>query len=169
MTDEELDGLVREDIDLGRRIWALDRMRHAQARLLFQQIRQLEVDFARESRADRKRREAVREEILAIWKARHDGVVTLDLPSADVSRRTCTDFKVLNQEGLYDALDRADRLDLADYAFDEKEVFRLIRNGKLPGLREDVVQVTRRFDLQVKPREPATVEAGTLADPGHPT
>lgn len=163
MTDEELDKLVQEDIALGQRILPLDRVRHGKVRLLQEQMRQAEADYARETEAWRTRRQEIRDAILAAWKVRHPGKVTLDLPAARVSLRNYAELKVLDREGLVDALDKAGRLDLVGPAFDEKAVLELLREGKLGGLREGVLEVVDRFNLQVTPKGRTRPEEGNDA------
>jgi hypothetical protein len=85
--------------------------------------------------------------------ARPKAEVTVDLPSARVSLRHYAGIEILDRDALYDALDRADRLDLATHAFDEKGVLDLIRKGKLPGIPESAVKVVKRANLQVVPRK----------------
>ena len=153
MTDDELERLVREDMDLGRRIAPHEALRDESLKRCAQGTREAETVFQRDAGAWTRRRKEVRAAILAIWKARHDGEVTLELPSAQVSRRNYKELKVLDRPALYDALDRANRLDLADYAFDEKAILDLARKGKLV-LPPAAAELVDHYNLQVQsPKE----------------
>ena len=146
----ELNRLVLEDMDLGPRIKPHETLRDESLKRCAQKAREAETVFQRDAGAMLRRREEVRAEILAIWKARHDDRVTLALPSAKVSRRNYEELKVLDRDALYDALDRANRLDLAHHAFDEKAVLDLARKGKLV-LPPTAAELVDHYNLQVNP------------------
>lgn len=150
---EELDRLVREDMELSARLIPQVQVLRARIRGLYKQIREAQMDFDRVTKPDRERREEIRASVLAIWKKAHDAETSLSLPSAMVSRRNYAELKIQDRNALYDALDRADRLDLVGYAFDDKEVLALLREGKLKGLPAGAVQVVDKFNLQVRPRK----------------
>jgi len=156
---DALDRLVREDMALGREIARHERARDARIRFYTQKIREESEPFERELAPLRERRERLRRAILELWAEHHDGVTTLDLPCAKVSRRNYRELVVRDKEALLDALDRADRLDLVDHVFDEKAVARLIAEGKLPGLPEGAAEVVDHHNLQVRPRKPACRDA----------
>lgn len=150
---EELDRLVRRDVELGRKIAPHEKVRDACLQACTHRGREAEATFERDAGDALREREAVRGRILAIWKAGHDAETTLALPAAKVSRRNYTEIKIRDRNALYDALDRAGRLDLVGYAFDEKEILELLRKGGLKGLPAGAVQTVDRFNLQVMPRK----------------
>lgn len=148
----ELDRMVREDMTLGDEIARLTRARDMRIRFIAQQVREESEPFDRKLAPLQKKRDRLRNAILAIWTEHHDGETTLDLPCARVSRRNYRELVVHDKDALLDALDRADRLDLVDHVFDEKAVARLIADGKLAGLPEGAAEVVDHHNLQVRPR-----------------
>ena len=51
---------------------------------------------------------------------------------------------------LFSALDRADRLDLTEHDFNEKEVAKLIAGGTLNDLPSGAVKITDHYNIQVR-------------------
>lgn len=151
----ELDGMVREDMALGREIARLTRARDMRIRFIAQKIREESEPFDRKLAPLQEKRARLRHAILAIWTEHQNGETTLDLPCARVSRRNYRELVVHDKDALLDALDRADRLDLVDHVFDDKAVARLIAEGKLPGLPEGAATVIDHHNLQVRPRKEA--------------
>ena len=150
---EKLDGLVREDMALGKEIARLTRSRDIRVRLVAQRMREEAEPFERELAPLQKKRDAVREQILEIWAKHHDRETSVDVPCAKVSRRNYRELAVHDTEALVDALDRTDRLDLVGYVFDDKAVARLIAKGKLSGLPEGAAEIIDHYNLQVWPQE----------------
>ena len=150
---EELDRLCREDMLLGPEIANRERARNMRIRFYTQKIREESEPFEREIEPLKEKRERLRRVILDLWAKHHDGVKTLDLPCAKVSRRNYRELVVKDKEALLDALDRADRLDLVDHVFDEKIVARLIADGKLPGLPDRAAEVIDHYNIQAQPRK----------------
>ncbi len=150
---EELDQLVRRDMALARQIAPHEKVRDACLKACTHRAKEAEATFERDAGETLRERAEGRARILAIWKAGHDAETTLDLPSAKVSRRNYAELKVRDRNALYDALDRVDRLDLVGYAFDDRGVLALLRNGDLKGLPADAVQLIDRFNLQVRSRK----------------
>ena len=157
---EELDRLVREDMDLGRRIAPHEKVRDACLRACAHRVKEAEATFERDAGEILRNRAAGRARILAIWKERHDAQTTLDLPCALVSRRNYTALKVRDPNALLRALDRADRLDLVGQTFDEKDVIELLKQGKLADLPTGAVKVLDSFNLQVRPRKSGREKEG---------
>ena len=149
--DEALDRLVREDMTLGKEIARLEQARDARMKFYAQKMREEAEPFEKDLVPLKEKRDKLREAILAIWTEHHDRETTIVLPCAKVSRRNYRELVVRNKEALMNALDRADRLDLVDYVFDDKAVAALIAKDKLPGLAEDAAEVVDNYNLQVRP------------------
>jgi hypothetical protein len=147
---EELDRLVVEDIELGGEIARLIKARDVRMRFHAQQAREEAAPFEREIAPLQKKRDALRETMLGLWMEHHGADTTVDLPSARVSRRNYMELVVRDKEALVAALDRADRLDLMDYAFDDKAVARLITEGKLT-VRDGAVEIIDNYNFQIRP------------------
>jgi len=151
--DEALDRLVREDMALGKEIEKIERARDTRMKYYAQKMREETEPFEKNLGPLKEKRNKVREAILAVWTENHDDKTTLDLPCAKVSRRNYRELAVHDKEALLNALDRADRLDLVDYVFDEKAVAALIAKGELPGLPEGAAEVIDNYNLQVRPNK----------------
>jgi len=147
---EELDRLVCEDMALGKEITKIEHARNTRMKYYAQKMREEAEPFEKELAPLKEKRNKLREAILAIWTESHDDQTTLDLPCAKISRRNYRELVVHNKEALMNALDRADRLDLVDYVFDEKAVATLIAKGKLPDLPEGAAEVIDNYNLQVR-------------------
>lgn len=149
---EEIDRLVREDIELGRAIQEKVRARDMRVRMVAQKMREVAEPFDRELAPLQKKRQKLRESIFALWRANAWGKTTLDLPAAKISRRNYRELVVKDKRAILAALDKADRLDLVDQVFDGKVVAKLIAAGKLAGLPEGAAQVVDHLNLQVRPK-----------------
>lgn len=147
---EEIDRLVREDIDLGRAIQEKVRARDMRVRMVAQKMREVAEPFDRELAPLQKKRQKLRDSIFALWRKVAWGKTTLDLPAAKVSRRNYRELVVKDKAAVLAALDKADRLDLVDQVLDESAVARLIAEGKLAGLPERAAQVIDHLNLQVR-------------------
>ena len=153
--DEALDRLVREDMELGRKIEKIEHARDTRMKYYAQKMREEAEPFEKDLAPLKEKRDKLRTAILAVWSEHHDDQTTIVLPCAKVSRRNYRELVVQDKEALMNALDRADRLDLVDYVFDDKAVAALIAKGKLPGLPEGATEVIDNYNLQVRPAKPA--------------
>jgi hypothetical protein len=151
--EEEIDRLVRKDMPLTREITFTHRRMRAETAVKRNELREMYDRFEAEENALRFKRKKFRDEILRLWKEHFDGKKTLNLPSAKITLHNMMDIKIRDVAAVLDALDRADRLDLVTYTFNEKEVRKLIRENKLEGLPEDAVAIQYRDDLHVISKE----------------
>lgn len=151
--EEEIERLVREDMPLTREINFTRRRMRAETAVKRNELREMYDRFEAEENTLRHKRIAIREKIMQIWKEHFDGKKSLDLPSAKVALHNIMDIKIRDIAVVLDALDRADRLDLVAYTFDEKEVKKLIREDKLEGLPEGAVSIKHRHKLVVNSKE----------------
>jgi len=151
--DEALDRLVREDMALGRKIEKIEHARDTRMKYYAQKMREEAEPFDNDLAPLKEKRDKLREAILAVWTEHHDDQTTIVLPCAKVSRRNYRELTVHDKEALMNVLDRADRLDLVDYVFDDKAVASLIAKGKLPGLPEGAAEVLDNYNLQVRPKK----------------
>jgi len=145
---QELDRLVQEDMALGCEIEKLDQAFDARLHLLKQKTQEGIAPIKEALAPLRAKRKVLRDAIFAIWERKYTNKVTLDLPSAKVSRRNYRELVIEDKEALLDALDRADRLDLVDYVFDEKALARLITKGQIIS---NAARVIDHYNLQVRP------------------
>ena len=151
---KEINQILREeDLPLTQDILVLNRKMRAETAAKRNELRELYEKFQADMDALLEKRQAIRERVLRIWKQHFDGEVTLDLPTAMVSRRNKAELKVNDTTALLNALDAVDRLDLVSYVFNEREIVRLIRKGELKGLPEKAIAVVDNYDLQVRPKE----------------
>ena len=150
---ENLDRLVHEDIVLARKIARVEQARDAFYRYYSQKAREEAKPLDEELAPLEAARESVRETILTVWAGHCDSQTTLDLPCAKVSRRNYRELVIHDCTALYDALDRADRLDLTHHAFDQQAVAKLIAAGHLEDLPEGSAQVIDHHNLQVRAKE----------------
>ena len=146
----DIDQLVHEDMVLCGKIRRLEQARDARHRYHAQQAREQVKPFEDELAPLQEGREGVRAAILSIWKKHFEDDTTLDLPSAKVSRRNYREMVIHDRAALHDALDRADRLDLTEHAFDEQAVVKLIAAGELKDLPAGAVEIIDRYNLQVR-------------------
>ena len=119
---------------LGKEIAKLEHARDTRMKYYAQKMREEAEPFEKDLAPLKEKRDKLRDTIIAIWKEHHELVVH-------------------DKEALLNALDRADRLDLVDYVFDEKAVATLIAKGKLPGLPEGAAEVTDHYNIQVRPNK----------------
>ena len=98
----------------------------------------------------RKKRQKVVKRILEIWKEHFDENTSIDVPIGKVTRCNFTKIEINDVAAVIDALDRADRLDLVKYSFDETKVKDLFLKGKLEGLPEDAVKIEGSYRIMLK-------------------
>lgn len=153
LTAEEtsIDQMLREDMSITGKIKALlGRMKAATA-VLRQEMREKTAAHEAELNALEKRRAEIRNFILEYWEKCRKDVVTLEFPSAMVSRRDYLELVVHDSVAVLNALDRIGRLDLVEYVFSDKEVAHLYADGELKGIDKNVLEVIDHFNLQVRP------------------
>lgn len=152
--EEEIDRILKEeDLPLTQAILALNRKMRAETAVKRYELREMYQKFEVELEKLLGRRKTIRERILRIWEMHFDSQITLDLPSAMVSRRNKAELKIHDATALLNALDAADRLDLVSYQFSDLEIVKLFLQGKLKGLPPDAVTVKDNYDLQVRPKD----------------
>ncbi len=149
MTDKErIEQMLKEDIELTRQIERIVMRMNASVAMLRQEMREVTWSYEEELARLRKRKDEIRNEVLGLWD-KHFDKNTIQLPFAKVTRRNYRELIVHDRFALLDALDRAGRLDLVEYAFKESEVARLIERGKLGDL-DGKVEVKSNLKLLVK-------------------
>lgn len=132
--NEKIDLLIKEDIELGKQMERIIARINASVAMLKQEMREVTWSYEEEIERIGKQRDRVRSEILSLWKENFDGKTTVEFPSAKVTLRNHREIAIHNKLDLFDVLDRAGRLDLVDYIFNEKEIAKLCAKGKLAGL-----------------------------------
>jgi hypothetical protein len=149
MTDKErIEQMLKEDIELTRQIERIVMRMNASVAMLRQEIREVTWSYEEELARLRRRKDEIRNEVLGMW-GEHFDKNTIQFPFAKVTRRNYRELIVHDRFALLDALDRAGRLDLVEYAFKESEVARLIERGKLGDL-DGKVEVKSNLKLLVK-------------------
>ena len=151
--EEEIDRILQEDLPLTQEILVLNRKMRAETAVKRNELRELYGKFEVEMNALLEKRKAIRQRILRIWKVHFDNQVTLDLSAAMVSRRNKAELKVHDTTALLNALDATDRLDLVSYQFSDREIVKLLLQGKLGELPSTAVTVKDIYDLQVRPKD----------------
>lgn len=149
----EIDRLLREDLEISRRMEAVERARDARLRYLAQRTREETKPFEVHLAPLRDEHARLRNAILAFWAEGYAAETTLDIPSGKVSRRNYREITVKDKAALLDALDRLDRLDLVDYTFDEKGLLQLLDEGKLKS--GPMIEVRDNYNLQYRPSREA--------------
>ena len=128
---EKIDSLVKEDMELGKQMDRIVMRINASVALLKQEMREVTWSYEEELERMGRQRERVRSEILSLWKENFDGKNTVEFPSAKVTLRNHRELAIHDKLALFNALDRAGRLDLVDYIFNEKEIAKLSAKGRL--------------------------------------
>lgn len=146
---EKIDSMLKEDIELTRQIERIVMRMNASVAMLRQEMREVTWSYEEELARLRRRKDEIRDEVLGLWDEHFDKN-TVQLPFARVTRRNYRELIVHDRFALLDALDRAGRLDLVEYAFKESQVARLIEKGKLEGL-DGKVEVKSNSKLVVSP------------------
>jgi hypothetical protein len=146
----EIDRLLREDLDVGRKMQDVEQAQSVRMRYLAQRTREETKPFEAQLTPLREHHARLRNAILALWVQAFDAETTLNLPSGKVSRRNYREVTVQNKTALLDELDRLDRLDLVDYTFDQKGLLQLLDKGVLKP-REGLLKVHGCFNLQYRP------------------
>jgi len=145
---ERIESMLKEDIELTRQIERIVMRMNASVAMLRQEMREVTWSYEEELARLRKRKDEIRNKVLGLWDEHFDKN-TVQLPFAKVTRRNYRELVVHDRFALLDALDRAGRLDLVEYAFKESEVARLIERGKLGDLGGKV-EVKSNLKLLVK-------------------
>jgi len=152
--EEEIEKILKEeDMPLTQEILALNRKMRAETAVKRNELRELYDKFEAMMNALLDKRTVIREKILRIWKAHFDNQVTLDLPTAMVSRRNKPEMEIHDTTALLNALDITNRLDLVSYQFSDREIVKLLLQGKLEELPPEAVTIEDNYDLQVRPKE----------------
>ena len=155
MNDEilrEMDRLLREDLEVGRNMLAINDAKNARIRYLAQRMREAAKPFDKQYNPLAERRKELRAKVLELWAKAFDNRTSLDLPLGKVCRRNYRELTVKDKSALLAALDRLDQLRLVDYVFDQKGVFKLLDRGKLD-VSEGTIEVADNFNVQVFPKE----------------
>ncbi len=151
-TDEtlrEINRLFEEDLDIGRQTRKLERSRNIRMRYFNLRIQEEVAPIDTKLAALVEQRGSLRKAILELWTRDFGPKRRLDLPIGTASRRNHREVVIRDKAKLLDALDRIDRLDLADYVFNERQVLRLMDKGKL-ALASDVLEVIDHLVLQLR-------------------
>ncbi|TET37978.1 MAG: hypothetical protein E3J72_04620 [Planctomycetota bacterium] len=152
--EEQINQIVEEEyLPLTREIIAAHSQMRAETAIKRNELREMYRKLNSREDALAKQRRAVMQRILEIWEKHFDEKKSIDLPIGEIRRCNKAKFEILDIAAMFDALDRADRLDLVTYTFDEKEVKKLFRAGKLEGLPEDAVKLENYHELQVRSKE----------------
>jgi len=151
---EEIDRILKEeDLPLTQEILSLNRKMRAETAVMRNTLREIYEKFQKEINELLEKRQTIRQKILRLWDKHFCKQVSLDLPSALVSRRNKAELKVHDATVLLNVLDAADRLDLVSYIFNDREIVNLYRKGELKGLSEKAIAITDNYDLQVRSKE----------------
>lgn len=145
---EKIELMLKEDFELTKQTERIVMRMNASVAMLRQEMREVNWSYEEELERLRRRKDEIRNQLLGLWDEHFDKN-TVMLPFAKVTRRNYRELVVHDRLALLDALDRAGRLDLVEYAFKESEVARLIERGKLDAL-EGKVEVKSNHKLLVK-------------------
>lgn len=103
--EEKIDRILQEDLPLTQEILALNRKMRAETAIKRNELREMYGKFEAEMDSLMARRGEIRRKILALWERHFPKEVTIDLPSAMVSRRNKAELKVHDANALLIPID----------------------------------------------------------------